>query len=244
MIDTDANTDMSMSDKEGDTNAKTQFFDLPLEVRDMVYSHSCPYRWFDIVLMPDKILQPGTSRVSRQMRKESLDAFYGKGISYSKTWTPQTIFMKWIAAIGDENAGRIRRLRFYHHTFNLLIIITVGDEQPRISFRLRNNRPGTEVGLAEDAPAGYSFSEALRRAERRIGVIVAQMNDQVGSGPLTVQTIAHLYAQIEMLKPSLCSRTGVGWKGAVYNEYELGEVKNFRQHQDSCSECAYYRSRD
>ncbi|KAF7190482.1 hypothetical protein HII31_08196 [Pseudocercospora fuligena] len=242
-----------MSDEEHDANAKTQFFDLPLEVRDMVYSHFCPYRWFDIVLMPDKILQPGTSRVSRQMRKESLDVFYGKGIwlhdmrgwknsSYPKTWTPQTIFMKWIGAIGDENAARIRRLRFYHHTFNLLI--TIGDEQPRVSFRLRNNRPGTEVELAEDAPKGYSFGEALRRAELRIGVIIAQMNEETRSGPLTVRAIEGLYAQVEMLKPSLCSRTGVGWKGAVFNEYELGEAKNFRQHQDSCSECAYYRSRD
>ncbi|EME83564.1 uncharacterized protein MYCFIDRAFT_174995 [Pseudocercospora fijiensis CIRAD86] len=253
-IDTDTDTDtvMNDADKERESNAETNFFDLPLEVRDMVYSHFCPYRWFDIVLMPHEILAPGTSRVSRQMRKESLDLegeedqadansnSQPDGYMTCEAWTPQTIFVKWIRAIGDENAARIQRLRFYHHNFNLLIAI--GDEQPRISFKLRNNRPGTEVQLAQDAPKGYSFSEALRRAERRTGIIIAQINEEIGSGPLTVHAIEDLYAQIEMLKPSLCSRAGVGWKGAVLNE--SGEASDFRQHQESCGDCAYCQPRE
>ena len=61
------------------TNDKqpTGFFDLPRECRDMIYLHFRPFAYFDITQQPGAIHQPNIAKVSRRVRAECLDVFYG-----------------------------------------------------------------------------------------------------------------------------------------------------------------------
>ena len=54
----------------------THFFDLPQEVRDMIYAYFPYLASIHINQDPSKVLQPAISRVCRRLRKESLDVFY------------------------------------------------------------------------------------------------------------------------------------------------------------------------
>lgn len=63
----------------GDSSpSRLHFLDLPSEVRDMVYLYFRPYSWIDISQMPSRIHQPSVAFVSKQVRRECLDVFYGK----------------------------------------------------------------------------------------------------------------------------------------------------------------------
>ncbi|CAK4031789.1 Hypothetical predicted protein [Lecanosticta acicola] len=230
--------------------ANVEFLDLPREVRDMVYLYFRGYSWIDITQMPDRIHQPSIAKVSRKVRKECLDVFYGKNrfmldmrgwknLAYPATWTPNHIFEHWIAAIGDVNAARLRNVSFYVHNF--AVHFTISHQEPRISAKFRQTRTNTAyVDLAEEAPTSYSFELAIQRARARIEYAVMEMTEEVGDEPLTVKNIRNLCDIVESIKPALCTRMGVGWKGAIFPE-DPSHGPHVERHREACAECAYFR---
>lgn len=135
----------------------THFFDLPQELRDMIYIYWPKLAWIDVAqtypvktnIIPDQsVNQPVTSKVCRRMRMECLDDFYGKNkflmdlrgwkhSAYPKPWTPLMIYEKWIQAIGDDNAARMRALMFWSHNYS--VYLTVEIEKPRLRLKFRTS---------------------------------------------------------------------------------------------------------
>lgn len=256
----------------------TSFFSLPRELRDAIYAHYAPYKWNSLIHMKHQILQPNTSFVSKQMREESLDIFYGgKAVWYlSKTscdfpfpcfllidfsrlldlrewqhtqdyppdWTPDVIFRKWIHAIGDQNAARLKRLIIY--VMNFKVVIVINKDAPRITAKITTTRPGYDIELAEDAPKSYGFKEAMVRAEERLRFLVDGLNAEVGWEDLRSRDFQLLHDFVESVKPALCSRNGIGWKGAVLREADVvvqrGREKEFAGHRAACAACSYRRA--
>ncbi|KAI5367096.1 hypothetical protein Slin15195_G022280 [Septoria linicola] len=199
--------------------ARSGFLELPREVRDMIYRYACPYKWVDICQMPELLQQPNASRLCRQTRRESLDVFYGEGNwlidlrgwmkAYPKSWSTCDIFTNWVAALGDENAARLRRLIFYHNNFTITYNIN-NKFNPRIDYTMRRNR-SFEYELALDAPIGYTIEQAFRRAENHLNVCLEALNILTAGRPLSVTDIMDLFQIIEEFKPGLCSRNGIAW---------------------------------
>lgn len=250
-----------------DSPSRLHFLDLPSEVRDMVYLYFRPYSWIDISQMPSRIHQPSVAFVSKQVRKECLDVFYGKNryvsrlcvrpladtddarfmldlrgwknSGYPKKWTPNDIFERWITAIGDDNAARLRSLTFYEHAF--AVNFTITNVAPRITAKLRQNRDSSPNDtMAEDAPAGYNFDTAIERARARLQFLIADLLQQHGDHPLTAQVIGRLLDIIEDFRPALCSRMGLGYKGATISACPQAEPEVSR-HRHHCGECSYSR---
>src|SRR6201996_660435 len=128
---------MAYVDNKGDVrlNKPTHFFDLPQEVRDMIYAYFPYLASIHINQDPSKLVQPNVSKVCRRMREESLNVFYGRNKfvldlrgwkhgSYPRRWTPFEVFDHWMTAIGDANAARIRSLTFFSHNFRVTVRIS------------------------------------------------------------------------------------------------------------------------
>ena len=131
------------------------FFDLPQEIRDMIYAYFPYQASIHINQDPIKLLQPNISEVSRLGREESLNVFYGrnkfvldlrgwKDSSYPRRWSPFDIFNHWITAIGDENTARLRHLTFISHDFRVVIKIS-NDVRPSFGLKVRTNTAKAEV---------------------------------------------------------------------------------------------------
>lgn len=52
------------------------FFDLPPEIRDMIYAYFPHEAWISINQAPCKLQQPAIAFVNHQVRKEALAVFY------------------------------------------------------------------------------------------------------------------------------------------------------------------------
>ncbi|EME46805.1 hypothetical protein DOTSEDRAFT_22836 [Dothistroma septosporum NZE10] len=231
----------------------THFFDLPQECRDMVYLHFRPFAYFDITQQPAAIHQPSIAKVSKRVRRECLDVFYGgskfmldmrgwKHSAYPKAWTPNKIFEEWVESIGDENTARLRNVWFYLN--NSMIAFTIRSDKPRITFKFKQTRGGSAYAeIAEDAPTGHTFKTAMERARQRLEYRVQEMADRVEEQPLTVKNFQDLCVLVEDVKPTLCTRIGVGWKGAVLDE-DPSVHTDVNFHRTSCTECGYYRIGD
>lgn len=170
-----------------------------------------------------------------------LDMRGWKHAAWPKSWTPIDIFYKWIAAIGDENAARLRQISFYLHNFAVHYTLSSDPEKPRIMAKFRQTRSNlTSIEVSEDAPRGYTFEMAIKRAERRLACMVEGMAGEIGSHPLEVVDIRRLCDIVESLKPALCTRMGVGYKRAVIHEDPTEPIPG-GGHMAVCNECGYYR---
>ncbi|KAK0935730.1 hypothetical protein LTR48_001156 [Friedmanniomyces endolithicus] len=174
------------------------FFDLPTEVRDMIYARLPGVAWVDITQAHPRVgrsnrqndksvNQPTASKVCRHMRQECLDVFYGKNNflldlrgwqhrSYPRKWTPPVIFERWISSIGNENAGRLRSLSFMSHNFS--VHIAVSKQAPNLALKFHSKSEGKYS--FENAPLGYTFEIAASRAEQGLRSKLDQMMAEKG----------------------------------------------------------------
>ncbi|KAF2168633.1 hypothetical protein M409DRAFT_53272 [Zasmidium cellare ATCC 36951] len=241
-------------DNDSDNKASVHFLDLPQEIRDLVYLYFRSYSWIDITQMPDRIQQPSISKVSKRVRKESLDVFYGKNRfmldmrgwkngAWPKSWTPVDIFTRWVKAIGDENAARLRHVSFYLQNFAVHYTISSGQDKdtPRIVAKFRQTRSNFEsFDISERAPAGYTVKVAMKRAEQHLCYKAGALAKRVGDRNLGVKDVLELCKFVESLKPALCSAMGMGWKGAFIEEDPSQSIFGM-PHMMACNECGYYR---
>ena len=173
-----------------------------------------------------------------------LDMRGWKHSAYPKSWTPNKIFYEWILSIGDENTARLRYVWFYLNNCMIAFTIRSNDEKPRITFKFKQTRaPSAYTEIAEDAPTGYTFDTAMERAREHLTYRVDEMIHQAGERPLTTTDYKNLCELVEDIKPTLCTRIGVGWKGAVLNAWS-SEHTDVDLHRKSCTECGYYRIAD
>lgn len=227
----------------------TLFFDLPREIRDLVYLHFPGYAWVDLMQMPTLALQPCTSFVSHQMRKESLESFYSrktyfldlrgwKSPIYPKMWTPRMVCDRWLEAIGDENAGYLRSISFYSHNFTAHVKIE--NKQPGITLRFRA-KAGFKVETVEGVSNKYTFQVAAQLAKERVEKVLAKISAERAGGPLKIDDIKLMCETFEMVQPFLCRRNSLGTGGAVLNENDTVLWPDAGVHCDRCDDCGYHR---
>ncbi|KAK6389706.1 hypothetical protein LTR65_006188 [Meristemomyces frigidus] len=236
------------------------FFSLPQEVRDMIYIYWPKIAWIDVTqsfpqnnIIVDRehdksVLQPNISRVSRRMRKECLDVFYGKNKflldlrgwkhdHYPKRWTPLMIFEHWFDAIGDESAGRLRSLSFMSHNFSAHV--RMSNEAPQLSLKFR---PGpSKPELAENVPLNYTFSLAAKRAEEGLRSVLDDIQARTQGQPLRVDDIKRICRVVDSIQPYLCKRSALGYQGAIMPSSDITQWSDTAAHLNKCDDCGYHR---
>ncbi|RMZ14675.1 hypothetical protein D0862_01938 [Hortaea werneckii] len=240
--------------------ARTTFFDLPQEVRDIIYTHWPKTAWIDVTQSyPDNtqtvnrehdksVLQPNISRVSHRMREESLAVFYGKNkflidlrgwkhTEYPEDWTALTIVTRWLHAIGDENAARLRHLSFVSHSFSLHIAISYEDENPKIAMKLRpfDGQPK----LAKNVPSGYSMEVAHGFAAQGMRWMLDEIeySRRAGARRLTAADVVEICRGVERIRPFLCTRRSLGYRRAVLPSGDPGMWPPATSHLKKCHVC-------
>jgi hypothetical protein len=244
---------MAYIDQNGDVRLSkpTHFFDLPPEVRDMIYAYFPYLASIHINQDPSKLVQPNVSKVSRRMREESLNVFYGRNKffldlrgwkhgSYPRRWTPFDVFRHWITAIGDANAARIRSLTFFSHNFRVTVRIS-NEVPPTIAVRLRTNMGKTEI--ADHVPSWYTFDVAAERAERGLGEIIDNIHTRLQNTGLTSSDFLAISRGVDNIQPFLCRRMTLGYQGAALlnKESRVHEWPDINAHKDKCDDCGYHR---
>ena len=250
---------MGMTDSKPCNNAimevpgRINFFDLPAELRDMIYAYF-PYQAFiPITQAPSKLQQPATAYVSRRMRREALAVFYArnrftldlrgwKDPSYPKLWTPAKIFEAWITAIGDTNAGSLRSLIF--HAANFRVNFNISTELPiTITWSLRTNL--TRAETAERVPSDYTFPVATKRAKSALDILITSVQTRARNQNrrLTSEDIDGLCAAVSGIQPFLCTRVGLGFQDAMLEREDMHvlEWPDLQPHMDKCDDCGYLR---
>ena len=234
-------------DQQSFAKTRIHFFDLPQEVRDMIYARFPGLASIHINQDPSKgALQPSLSQVSRQMRKESLDVFYGKnnffldlrgwkGSSYPRKWTPKTIFEQWITAIGSENAARLRSLKFYSHNFSVNVRIS-NEKPPAVVLKFRTFLSKAEV--AEGLPSSYTFAIAAQRAEGGLRRLLEDIQRKTTQRGLSVDDFKTVYWAVDRIQPFLCRRISLGYQGAVLLEDDtpISHWPRISNHIDKCDD--------
>ncbi|KAI6800214.1 hypothetical protein KC332_g621 [Hortaea werneckii] len=240
-------------------DARTNFFDLPQEVRDIIYTYWPKTAWIDVTQSypcntqtinreHDKsVLQPNISRVSKRMREESLAVFYGKNKflidlrgwkhpAYPKDWTPLTIVTRWIHAIGDENAARLRHLSFVSYSFSLHVAISYEDENPKIAVKLRPFDDNPK--LAKNVPSGYSMAVAHSYAGQGMRWMLDEIESRrVGARRLTAADVVEICRNVERIRPFLCTRRSLGFRRAVLPSGDPGTWPTAKTHLKKCHVC-------
>lgn len=152
--------------------------------------------------------------------------------------TPTQIFTRWITAIGNSNISRLRFLSFY--VYNFAVHLTILPPSPghpaQITLRFKQTRSSMDV--ADDAGAGYTAQLAIQRAEAYLQHAIGELVRGIGGRELRVEDVRRLGEFVEAVKPALCTRNGVGWKGAVLSG-EVGEKPEVERHLGVCNECRY-----
>lgn len=240
----------------------THFFDLPQEVRDMIYIYWPKIAWIDVAqTFPynhsptdrehDKsVLQPNISRVSRRMRHECLDVFYGrnkflldlrgwKHQDYPKRWTPLQIFEHWLAAIGDANAARVRSLSFWSHNFSAHVRVAFEEECPRLAMKFRPT--GSKPELAENVPGEYSYGVACRRAELGLRGVLDGIEARRKGRSLDAGDLIRICRAVERIQPFLCKRCNLGYQNAILHSGDMSKWPDTAAHLNKCDDCGYHR---
>lgn len=241
------------ADEVDSTHAsRIHFFDLPQEVRDMIYARFPGLASIHINQDPSKgALQPSLSQVCWRMRKESLDVFYGKnnffldlrgwkGSIYPRKWTPKTIFEQWITAIGNDNAARLRNLKFYSHNFSVNMRIS-NEKPPTLLLKFRTFLSKAEV--AEGVPSSYNFASAARRAEDGLRRLLDEIQRKTSAHRgLSVDDFKTIYWAVDKIQPFLCRRISLGYQGAILAEDDVPIAKWPRtlKHLDKCDDWYVY----
>lgn len=241
----------SFSHDQDKSNSATHFFDLPQEVRDMVYAYFPYLASIHINQDPSIVVQPALSQACRRMRKESLDVFYGKNnffldlrgwksSSYPRKWTPRMIFENWVTAIGNDNAARLRNLSFFSHNFRVNVRVS-NERPPTLLLKFRTNLTKAEV--AEGVPSSYTFAIAARRAESGLQRLLEGMQANTSKRGLSVENIKTICWAVDMIQPFLCRRINLGYQGAVLLEDDVPiyQWPRISAHLDKCDDCGYHR---
>jgi hypothetical protein len=244
---------MAYIDSKGDLrlNKPTHFFDLPQEVRDMIYAYFPYLASIHINQDPSKLVQPNVSKVCRRMREESLNVFYGRNKfvldlrgwkhgSYPRRWTPFEVFGHWITTIGDQNARRIRNLTFFSHNFRLNVRVS-NEVPPSIALRLRTNPARTEV--ADYVPSWYTFEVAAERAEKGLKEIVGRLLAKSQKTALTSSDFLAISTGVDDVQPFLCRRMSLGYQGTALldDDMPMDAWPDTTAHTDKCDDCGYHR---
>lgn len=232
---------------------QTNFLDLPLEIREMVYAYFPHQAWISINQAPSKLKQPALAFVSHQIREECLAYFYKnnkfvldlrgwKDASYPKLWKPADIFESWVRAIGDGNAGHLRSLTFFAANFRVVVKIS-GELPVTINARLRVNTKS--VDLADYVPNDYNFATATQRVTSAFAIVVKdiEVTAHREARQLTAADINRLKTAVADLQPFLCSRMGLGFLGAVLRRDNMHEDDwpDRSEHLERCDDCGYLR---
>ncbi|CZT22167.1 uncharacterized protein RCC_08036 [Ramularia collo-cygni] len=225
-----------------------RLLDLPREIRDKIYEYSRTFSWIDIANMPKEIHQPSITKVSHQIRDEALDVFYGRNrfmldlrnhihSSYHPL-TPPQILTRWITAIGDANTSRLRILSFYVYNFAVHFTILPPSPSQPMSISLRFKQTRSSMDVADDAGPAYSAKLAVWRAEAYLQNAVQMLVQEIGGRGLVADDVLRLENFVEDVKPALCTRNGVGWKGAILTG-DVRKQPEVRKHLEACAECRY-----
>lgn len=241
-------TDTRMSG--GKIQPKANFFDLPREVRDLIYAYFPYLAAVHINQDPSKVLQPNISKICRQMRKEALEVFYSrnnffldlrgwKAASYPRLWTPRKIFEEWVTAIGDENAAHLRNISFFSHTFR--INVKISPEKPH-SLALKFRTPETKADVAEGAPRSYTFSIAAKHAENGLRRVLDNIEVNACDREISAKDIQSICDAVDTIQPFLCKRMTLGYQGAyLHYDQPIEEWPSTEMHRQKCDDCGYHR---
>lgn len=229
----------------------TTIFDLPQEVRDMIYAYFPYLAAIHINQDPALVLQPNVSKVNHRMREESLDVFYGRNKfildlrgwkhgSYPRTWTPFEVFEHWMTGIGDHNAAKIRSLMFVSHNFRLIVKVS-HEVPPTVVLRLRTNAGKTE--LAEHIPFWYTFEMAAERAEKGLQEVLENIQAEPKKHALTVNDFLAIAEAVDDIQPFLCRRMTLGYQGTALldDDMPMDAWPDSTAHKERCSDCGYWR---
>lgn len=155
--------------EDADDNAKFEkLFDLPPEIRDMIYD----FHFVSFNTLPSSHCQPPLTRASRQLRRETLAAFYQRTafplrlghtlafLSYRETRSslkicPQTLAM--MNGMTDQNFGFVRRLRtplevfrrstYYHFEVEVTLLRNSPEAAVLVQYTIK--RPSKSVAMQE-----------------------------------------------------------------------------------------------
>lgn len=164
-----------------------------------------------------------------------------KHVSYPRAWTPLDIFIKWISAIGNENAARLRHVSFYMHNFAVHLNINP-EASPNITTKFRQTRRGTESDyITAEAPVSLAFDQAIQRAKKRLAFVIDSTIAITKDRPLTSNDFVSLSEAINEIQPTLCTRNGLGWEGAIMSE-DPSISPDVRRHLSSCCDCCDRRN--
>lgn len=94
------------------------------------------------------------------------------------------------------------------------------------------------MDAADDAGPTYTAPTAVRRAEEWLQNAVKGLVREIGSRSLEVRDVLQLGEFVEAVKPALCTRNGVGWKGAILSG-KVQEMPSVERHLAACAECRY-----
>ncbi|KAK3113638.1 hypothetical protein LTR53_008878 [Teratosphaeriaceae sp. CCFEE 6253] len=216
--------------------SSVNIFDLPREIRDMIYAYLPRLAWIDIIhahprtssLIPlhdRSVNQPASSKANRRLREESLDRFYGQNRA--------DIYEHWISAIGDANAGRLRRISFVSGKFTA--DITICEEAPKVSLKLRSGVSATEA--VKGVPQGYTFGVAARRAGEGLRSFLDEIAMLRRGRPLRCRDHILICRFVDDLEPFFCKGGAPGYRPAVLPSGDFYEWPCTARHCDHCSDC-------
>ncbi|KAI7353561.1 hypothetical protein KC354_g11475 [Hortaea werneckii] len=188
-------------------DARTNFFDLPQEVRDIIYTYWPKTAWIDVT-------QPYPCNTQTINREHD----------------------KWIHAIGDENAARLRHLSFVSYSFSLHVAISYEDENPKIAVKLRPFDDNPK--LAKSVPSGYSMAVAHSYASQGMRWMLDEIESRrVGARGLTAADVAEICRSVERIRPFLCTRRSLGFRKAVLPSGDPGTWPTAKAHLKKCHVC-------
>ncbi|KAK3696755.1 hypothetical protein LTR37_017779 [Vermiconidia calcicola] len=144
----------------------TTFFDLPVELRDHIYTLAMgPWKTALVTVNPDSARQPPISRVCLQLRVESLPIFYSV-LSFQITLNsklalrPGAPGFDWLRAIGKTNLNMVREIQLVGASFD--ITITQADSGRSLELKaLHFGDPILPINLKDEDGVRKSLCEAL-----------------------------------------------------------------------------------
>lgn len=128
------------------------------------------------------------------------------------------------------------------HRANFRLVLNIKSALPTsIDWAVRVNTKSVE--LADRLPLGYNFTVATERVRSAFALIVkdVEFHAREEGRYLNAEDINRLKDAVANLQPFLCSRTGLGFKGAVLKADSMPEGKwpDLEAHLEQCDGCGY-----
>ena len=226
----------------------------------MIYLHIQPTTaWIDLSLQPTQLALPITSRICRRMRHESLDLFYSrnrflldlrgwKHRAYPETWTPVELFTRWVRAIGEPNAARLRTLIFYAQDFNAHVRIHgPRNEITLVKFRAGGkdycHRPDEATAAEPTTSNGEVGDRMARQAAVALQRVLTAIQADRHTRPLNVEAATRICDTIDTIAPFLCKRDLPCAALPFPQSEDVAEWPDTRAHRAKCIACGYHYTR-